>query len=82
MTQHDQPVSFTPRQLEVVELIALGRSNEEIAALIGISPRTVRAHCDALRSKLDVRRREIPVAYRRLTGLDPFTAAEALRPTT
>jgi DNA-binding CsgD family transcriptional regulator len=69
------PQSFTPRQLQIVALIAAGRSNEEIAADLGISARTVRAHCDILRAKLAVRRRGIPSAYREVTGLDPFTAA-------
>ncbi len=71
----DSRVSFTRRQLQVVELIAEGRSNREIAAELGISPRTVRAHCDVLRAKLAARRREIPLAYRCLTGADPFGAA-------
>jgi DNA-binding CsgD family transcriptional regulator len=59
----------------MIEHIARGRSNVEIAGLLGISSRTVRAHCDALRWKLATSRREIPVAYRTATGLDPFTAA-------
>jgi DNA-binding CsgD family transcriptional regulator len=73
----DEPVRFTPRQRQVVELIAAGRSNEEIGALLGISARTARAHCDILREKLAVRRREIPLAYRRHTGRDPFAAGSA-----
>jgi len=71
----ESTVTFTRRQLQVVELIAEGRSNQEIAAELGISPRTVRAHCDVLRAKLAARRREIPLAYRCLTGSDPFGAA-------
>jgi DNA-binding CsgD family transcriptional regulator len=76
----DSTVVFTRRQLQVVELIAQGRSNKEIAALLGISARTARAHCDILRAKLDAGRREIPHAYRSLTGLDPFAAAFPLEP--
>jgi LuxR family transcriptional regulator, maltose regulon positive regulatory protein len=65
--------AITERQREVVELIALGCSNEEIAARLGISPRTAKAHADALRHKLGVsRRRQIPAAYRALTGRDPL----------
>jgi DNA-binding CsgD family transcriptional regulator len=73
----ESQVTFTPRQRQVVELIAQGRSNEEIGAVLGISARTARAHCDILREKLAVRRREIPLAYRRRTGLDPFAASSA-----
>jgi DNA-binding CsgD family transcriptional regulator len=67
------PPSFTERQRQVVALIAAGCSNVEIAARLGVSPRTAKAHCDALRSKLGVgRRRQIPLAYRSLTGRDPL----------
>ena len=68
---------ITERQREVVTLIAAGYSNEEIGERLGISPRTVKAHCDVLRQKLGVaRRRQIPLAYRSLTGDDPL--AESL----
>jgi ATP/maltotriose-dependent transcriptional regulator MalT len=64
---------ITDRQREVVELIAAGCSNEEIGRRLGISPRTAKAHADALRQKLGVpRRRQIPVAYRDQTGMDPL----------
>ena len=65
--------SITERQREVIVLIAAGCSNDEVGQRLGISPRTVKAHCDVLRQKLGVpRRRQIPVAYRRLTGDDPL----------
>jgi len=65
--------ALTQRQLQVVALIALGCSNEEIGHRLGISPRTAKAHCDALRQKLGVpRRRQIPAAFRTLTGQDPL----------
>lgn len=69
-------VTLTDRQREVVQLIAEGYSNVEIAQKLGISPRTVKAHSDALRTKLRVaRRRQIPAAFRALTGEDPHTIA-------
>jgi ATP/maltotriose-dependent transcriptional regulator MalT len=68
------PPSVTARQLQVIELIAAGCSNEEVGERLGISPRTAKAHCDVLRQKLGVaRRRQIPVAYRLLTGEDPLS---------
>ena len=68
-----EPPALTPRQREVVQLVAAGYSNEEVGARLGISPRTAKAHCDVLRQKLGVpRRRQIPIAYRRLTGEDPL----------
>jgi ATP/maltotriose-dependent transcriptional regulator MalT len=64
---------ITERQRQVVELIAAGCSNDEVGERLGISPRTAKAHADALRQKLGVpRRRQIPAAYRRLTGEDPL----------
>jgi ATP/maltotriose-dependent transcriptional regulator MalT len=64
---------LTERQLQVVVLIALGCSNEEVGERLGISARTAKAHCDVLRQKLGVtRRRQIPAAFRMLTGEDPL----------
>ena len=64
---------LTERQLQIVALIARGCSNDEVGERLGISPRTAKAHCDALRQKLGVpRRRQIPVAFRLLTGEDPL----------
>jgi DNA-binding NarL/FixJ family response regulator len=66
--------TFTERQIEVIELIAAGCSNDEVGERLGISPRTAKAHSDVLRQKLGVtRRRQIPVAYRALTGDDPLS---------
>ena len=65
---------ITPRQREVVALIAAGMSNDEVGACLGISPRTAKAHSDVLRQKLGVaRRRQIPYAYLSLTGDDPLS---------
>lgn len=64
---------ITARQRQVVELIAQGLSNDEVGHELGISARTAKAHCDALRRKLGVpRRRQIPIAFRLLTGEDPL----------
>jgi DNA-binding CsgD family transcriptional regulator len=68
-TSGDMQFSLTVRQRQVVELIALGCSNEEVGERLGISARTAKAHCDVLRQKLGVpRRRQIPAAFRTLTG--------------
>jgi DNA-binding CsgD family transcriptional regulator len=77
MVQSSPPV-LTPRQKQVVELIAAGCSNEEVGERLGISPRTAKAHCDVLRQKLGVaRRRQIPHAYWELTGDDPLSRSLA-----
>ncbi len=71
-------LTFTARQRQVVELIAGGYSNQEIGDALGISERTVRAHCEVVRRKLgDIPRRQIPLAYRRATGADPLAWSES-----
>jgi ATP/maltotriose-dependent transcriptional regulator MalT len=68
-----ESTTITTRQRQVIELIAQGLSNDEVGVELGISPRTAKAHSDALRQKLGVpRRRQIPVAFRLLTGEDPL----------
>ena len=70
---HAEALEITDRQREIVELIALGLSNDQIGKRLGVSPRTVKAHTDVLRQKLGVpRRRQIPPAYRAQTGDDPL----------
>jgi DNA-binding NarL/FixJ family response regulator len=68
---------FTARQRQVIQLIAEGCSNVEIAERLGVSPRTAKAHADILRSKLQVsRRRQIPLAFRDATGENPLEGLE------
>ena len=63
---------FTERQRQVVQLIAAGCSNVEIAERLGVSPRTAKAHSDVLRTKLGVsRRRQIPRRLPRSDGGRP-----------
>jgi len=38
----------TPRQAEVLRLIATGLSDKQIASKLGVSPRTVQSHVDRL----------------------------------
>lgn len=45
------------RELEVLELMAKGLSNQEIANKLFVSPHTIKTHSANLYSKLDVKRR-------------------------
>jgi DNA-binding CsgD family transcriptional regulator len=52
---HCQPL--TPREVEVLQLLADGLDGTEIAAALGISPGTVRTHVEHMRASLDCRTR-------------------------
>lgn len=47
-------VRLSPREMEVLQLIAEGKANKEIAAEFGISVKTVEKHRDHLMRKLDI----------------------------
>jgi DNA-binding NarL/FixJ family response regulator len=49
--------SLTPQQFRVLELLARGRLNKQIAAELGISEQTTKAHVSATLAKLGVRNR-------------------------
>ncbi len=60
---------LTPRELEVVRLLAEGRSNREIAAALFVSPRTVDNHVSNLLAKLGVRSGRAAAAEARRLGI-------------
>lgn len=47
-------IGLTPRECEILELLASGQSNKELARALGISPNTVKTHLARLYEKLDV----------------------------
>jgi DNA-binding NarL/FixJ family response regulator len=58
---------LTPREMEILELLADGRSQRDMAQLLSISPRTVGLHIEHILAKLDVhsRTQAVAAAYRR-----------------
>ncbi|RKR91269.1 LuxR family transcriptional regulator [Micromonospora pisi] len=62
---------LTPRQLEVVALLADGLSNSEIALRLSLSAKTVDHHVSAVLGKLDVTTRGRAAAAARRLGLVP-----------
>ena len=59
----------TPREAEVLELLARGYSNAQIAAHLRISERTVKFHVTSLFSRLGAKRRTEAIAIARERGL-------------
>jgi DNA-binding NarL/FixJ family response regulator len=51
----DRLQRLTPREREVLSLVAAGHTNREIAAHLRISPRTVESHRESLMKKLSLR---------------------------
>ena len=59
------PAAFTPRQRQILSLVADGSSNAEIAATFGISRRTVEKHLEAIHAKAGTATRARLVAFAR-----------------
>ena len=67
-------LALTPREHEILELVAKGLSAKEIAGQIGIAPRTVEGHIDTVRLKVRARNKAHMVTQAVLAGvlrLDP-----------
>jgi DNA-binding NarL/FixJ family response regulator len=60
---------LSPREREVLTLIGEGQGNDRIAALLGLSEKTVAHHRERLMEKLDVHTQAGLVAYARRAGL-------------
>jgi DNA-binding NarL/FixJ family response regulator len=60
---------LTPRERDVCRVLALGNTNEEAAAILCISRRTVETHRAAIMSKLDLKTRADLVRYALDAGL-------------
>ena len=54
---------LTPREREVLQLVAAGHSNREIAATLSISVPTVKRHVSTILAKLDLPSRSAATAY-------------------
>ena len=56
------PVALTPREVEVLSWLAKGKTNRDIADILGMSPRTVNKHLEHIFEKLGVETRTAAAA--------------------
>ncbi|MEO8200134.1 MAG: LuxR C-terminal-related transcriptional regulator [Gemmatimonadota bacterium] len=64
-------IGMTPRELEILELIAAGLSNREIAERVFVSENTVKTHSSRVFEKLGAKRRTQAVQLGKDFGLIP-----------
>jgi DNA-binding CsgD family transcriptional regulator len=62
-------LGVSDRELEVLTLLAAGRSNKEIANQLELSPNTVKTHVSKLFEKLEARRRTQAISRARELGI-------------
>ena len=66
-----EQLGITPRELDILEAMAAGLSNREIAERLFVSENTVKTHAVRLFAKLSARRRTQAVQLAKAAGLIP-----------
>jgi two-component system, NarL family, response regulator len=67
--QHPEAIPLTPREQEVVRLVALGLRNSEVATRLFVSEQTVKSHLNHVFEKLGLRDRVALAGYAIRTGI-------------
>jgi len=70
------PAGLTPREVEVLRLLARGLSNREMATRLVISPKTVASHIEHIYAKIDASTRATASLFAMQHGLLPEDAVE------
>ncbi len=60
---------LTPREREIIQLLAEGKGRSEIAKSLSISPKTVDRHRENIKAKLDIQKEEEFVHFARAAGI-------------
>ena len=64
-------LGLTPRECQILELLASGQSTKEIARQLGISPNTAKTHLARVYEKLEVQKRVQAIEKARWLSLIP-----------
>ena len=64
-------LGLTPREYEILQLLAAGQSTKEIARQLAISPNTAKTHLARVYQKLEVQRRTQAIHKARELALIP-----------
>ena len=64
-------LGLTAREIELLELLASGQSNKELARRLGISPNTVKTHLANLYAKMEVQKRVQAIEKARFLTIIP-----------
>jgi len=71
------PAGLTPRELEVLTLIARGASNRQVAKTLGITPKTAGTHIERIYTKIGASSRSTAALFAMQHGLvDPLVALD------
>jgi DNA-binding NarL/FixJ family response regulator len=73
----DTPFGLTPRELEVLSLVAAGHTNRQIGAALFMSEKTASVHVSRILAKLDVRTRAQAAAVAARSGLGASSGGPA-----
>jgi DNA-binding NarL/FixJ family response regulator len=65
----EKEVELTSREIEILQLVALGKTNQEIADQLFLSERTVRTHITNILSKLNLTNRTQAALYALRSGI-------------
>jgi DNA-binding NarL/FixJ family response regulator len=69
------PAALSERETEVLQLIARGKANKEIAAELTIGEKTVKTHVSSILNKLGVQSRTQAALYAARSGIVPLESA-------
>ncbi|HKR24861.1 MAG TPA: helix-turn-helix transcriptional regulator [Allosphingosinicella sp.] len=64
-------LGLSPRECEILALLASGQSNKEMARTLGISPNTVKTHLARVFEKLEVQKRVAAIEKARWLAIIP-----------